>query len=137
MVAKVKKMSTIRNLNFLKFNVENKFFQNLFLVYGIGKFYRKELLFRLGYSKFKVLNVQKVDNFFISRLYKFSKNVIKTYNTRFRKLQAVLRLQIKIKTKKSIYLRQGYPVHNQRRRTNGKTASRLNRILFLMLTTKK
>lgn len=129
--------STLKSLNFTKFDSKNKMIRNLGNVFGIGFFSKKELLFRLGYSHFDALKIREIDSFFLSRLYKFSKLFIKSYSFRFKRLQKFLRLEIKIKTKKSFYLKHGYPVNNQRRRTNGKTAQRLNKYLFNLLSKKK
>lgn len=129
--------SIIKRLSFINFDLNKKFFKNLKSIYGIGNFYAKENILRLGYSKSNFLNIINVDSILYSRLFKFIKTFIKSYNFRFKKLQNLVMNRIKLKTIKGVYLKLGYPLRNQRKRTNAKTARRLNKILYLTLKAKK
>lgn len=101
-------------------------FYALKAIFGIGKFYSKELLFRLGVSKKKLFQIKDFNLLKIRALKRYIQNFLIIENSCRRFVESRHLFFFKIKAVRSLRLRWGYPTHGQRTRCNAKTAKKLN-----------
>ena len=115
-------MKTLYNIYKYKQNI--KFYKNLHLIFGLGSFLSKELIYRLGVSKKNLFQITNLNLFQIKNLTNFIKDflILENVAKTFIKMRYMLFLRIKLI--KSYKFRWGYPVHGQRTRCNAKTAKR-------------
>jgi|APEBP8051072661_1049379.scaffolds.fasta_scaffold02307_3 small subunit ribosomal protein S13 len=101
-------------------------FYTLKSIYGIGKFYSKELLFRLGISKKKLFQIKDFNLLKTRALKRYIQNFLIIENSCRRFVESRHLFFFKIKSIRSLRLRWGYPIHGQRTRCNARTAKKLN-----------
>lgn len=111
-------------------NIVNKFFliekKKVFLslrsIFGFGKFYSKELLYRLGVSKYKVQKKKTMTEAYTRVLFKYAESFLLLENFARKFIQNRIFKLYKLKTIRGFRHLWGYPVHFQRTRCNAKNA---------------
>jgi ribosomal protein S13 len=95
-------------------------------IFGIGKFYSKELVTRLGVSKKNLFQIKKFNLLKTRALKRYVVNFLVIENSCKRFVESRHLFFFKIKATRSLRLRWGYPIHGQRTRCNSKTSKKLN-----------
>lgn len=110
--------------NIYKSKKKNSYYTQLKSIFGLGNFYSKNLLLRLGYSKNDLYSVKNLNLNQVKSLTYFVKDFLKLENYAKAFISDRLRFFIKIRLIKSFRFRWGLPVHGQRTRCNAKTSKR-------------
>jgi small subunit ribosomal protein S13 len=110
--------------NIYKSKKQIPFYKQLQPIFGLGKFYTKNLILRLGYSKNDLHLVKNLNLNQIKALTFFVKDFLRLENYAKVFIADRLRFFAKIRLIKSFRFRWGLPVHGQRTRCNAKTAKR-------------